>query len=168
MSARFTTKKMVTVALLIALNVLLTRFCAINTLYVKIGLGFVPIAVCAILYGPVWAGVAGGMADFLGAILFPIGAYFPGFTFSAALTGIVFGLFLQGNDLKPQTTLYAVGVNCIVISLFLNTYWLSYLYSASFQGLLITRMLQNCIMFPIQFIMIRVLRRLPLHEMASG
>lgn len=73
-------KILVSVSALIALEVILSRFLSIATPVVKIGFGFVPIAVCAMLYGPIWAGAAGALADFLGATLFPIGAYFPGFT----------------------------------------------------------------------------------------
>ena len=39
-------KTIVTVALLIAVEVVLNRFCSINTESLKIGFGFVPIAVC--------------------------------------------------------------------------------------------------------------------------
>lgn len=65
------------VAALIAIEIVLSRFCSIATPIVKIGFGFVPVAVCAMLYGPVWAGAAGGLGDFIGAILFPIGGYSP-------------------------------------------------------------------------------------------
>jgi hypothetical protein len=63
------------------------------------------IAVCAMLYGPVLAappetGRPGG-----GAILFPIGPYFPGFTLSAVLTGVVFGVFLFHRENKWRTSL---------------------------------------------------------------
>ena len=72
-------KTIVTVALLIAVEVVLNRFCSINTESLKIGFGFVPIAVCGMLYGPVWAAAAGFLSDFTGAILFPIGPYSPAF-----------------------------------------------------------------------------------------
>ena len=60
----------------------------------KIGFAFVAVFVGAYLYGPVAGAVVGGLGDFLGAILFPIGAYFPGFTLNCALTGVVMGLLL--------------------------------------------------------------------------
>ena len=94
---------MVQVAALIAIEIVLSRFCSIATPIVKIGFGFVPIAVCGMLYGPVWAGVAGGAADLLGAVLFPIGAYFPGFTLSAVQ--------VSGEALSSKTAMTRAGTN---------------------------------------------------------
>ncbi len=52
-----------------------------------------PVFIAAYLYGPIGGAVVGGIADFIGAILFPIGAYFPGFTLTCVITGAVYGLF---------------------------------------------------------------------------
>ena len=45
-------KKLVEISLLIALEVILTRFCSINTATLRIGFGFLPIAIIAMMYGP--------------------------------------------------------------------------------------------------------------------
>lgn len=152
-------KLIVHVAILIALEVVLSRFLSISTSIVKIGFSFVPIAICAMMYGPVWAGIAGAIADFIGATLFPIGAYFPGFTLSAALTGVVFGLFLYKKKGNWAQLAGAVLINCVVISLLLSTYWLTILWGDSFLVLLPTRIIQNLVMIPIQFIVLRLLQR---------
>ena len=44
----------VTTALLIALDVILTRFLSIQTQFLRIGFGFLPVAVAGIAYGPFW------------------------------------------------------------------------------------------------------------------
>jgi ECF transporter S component (folate family) len=152
-------KTLVQVSLLIALEIVLSRFLSIATPIVKIGFGFVPIAVCAMLYGPVLAGAAGGLADFIGAILFPIGPYFPGFTLSAALTGAVFGVFLYRRENKWRYLAAAVCINCLVISLGLSTFWIHALYGTPLDKLIPARALQNLIMIPIQFTVLRLLRR---------
>lgn len=149
---------MIQVALLVAVEIVLSRFCSIATPIVKIGFGFVPIAVCGMLFGPVWAGVAGGLADLIGAVLFPIGPYFPGFTLSAILTGVVFGLFLRKEERGWPHLAIAVGVNCLGISLCLSTLWLAILTGSPFLALLPTRIMQNLIMIPIQFAILRVMR----------
>ena len=46
---RNSTKKLAVSALLIALDVILTRLLAINTPIMKIGLGFAAVALCALL-----------------------------------------------------------------------------------------------------------------------
>lgn len=151
-------------AVLIALEVILSRFCSISTPLVKIGFGFVPIAIAGIMYGPKWAAAVGGMTDFIGASLFPIGAYFPGFTLSQALTGAVFGLFLHNRRTSNLHLAGAVAVNCIGISLFLTTFWVSVVSHTPYWALFPTRILQNVIMIPVQFIVLRFLQKpLALH-----
>jgi len=152
-------KVLIYVSLLIALEVVLSRFCSIATPIVKIGFGFVPIAVCAMMFGPVWAGVAGALADVMGATLFPIGAYFPGFTVSAALTGVVFGLFLYKRKGTIPQLAGAVAVNCLCISLLLSTYWLTIITGNPFFALLPTRIVQNVIMIAVQLVVLKLLQK---------
>ncbi len=80
-------KKLVEISLLIALEVILTRFCSINTAILRIGFGFLPIAIIAMMHGPLSAGVAYAIGDLSGMMIFPSGSYFPGFTLTAFLTG---------------------------------------------------------------------------------
>lgn len=152
-------RTMVQVALLIAIEIVLTRFCSISTTVVRIGFGFVPIAICGMLYGPIWAGLAGGVADVLGATLFPVAPYFPGFTISAVLTGLIFGLLLRREEKTWFRLSLAVALNCLGVSLCLNTLWLSMMFGTPFQVLLPTRILQAMIMIPIQLVLLQLLRR---------
>lgn len=156
---RFNLKILVHVSILVAAEVVLSRFLSISTPVMKIGLGFVPIAVCAMLYGPVWAAAAGALADFIGAVLFPIGAYFPGFTLSAALTGVIFGLFLYGGAPRLGAALAAAGLNCLAVVLLLGALWLSILMGTGFYGLLPARALQAAVMLPIQTGLLYLLHR---------
>ena len=73
----------ITLGILIAAEIILNRFFSVNTWNLKIGFSFVPVVLAAILYGPLSGGIVGGLGDFLGAILFPVGPYFPGFTITA-------------------------------------------------------------------------------------
>ncbi len=102
-------KRLVTIALLIALQIVLSRFLSIQAWSIKIGFGFIPVVIAATLFGPVDAAIVGGMADLLGTLLFPIGPYFPGFTFTAALIGVIFGLLLKNN---PSFLRVAISVCC--------------------------------------------------------
>ena len=159
MKSKIKINVLVNISLLIALQVVLSRFLSISTPIVKIGFGFVPLAICGMLYGPVWAGVAGALADIIGATLFPVGAFFPGFTVSAALAGIVFGVLLykrQGNWVQLSV---AVAIHCLFISLVLNTFWLTIITGSPFAALLPTRILQNVVMIPVQFIVLRLLQK---------
>lgn len=157
-SKKITTQMIVMLGLLTAMEIVLARFLSIATWNLKIGFSFVPVAMAAAMYGPLAGGAVAALGDFLGAMLFPIGPYFPGFTLTALLTGAVLGLFLH----KKQTALRilgAVAVNQLVLSLFLNTLWISILYSSPYGPLFLTRIGQCAILAPIQFVVIGVMTR---------
>lgn len=151
-------QKLVILGVLVAMEVVLSRFLSVNTWSTKIGFGFIPIAAAAILLGPVEAALCGGLADFLGATLFPIGPYFPGFTATAALTGLVFGLFFH-KEQTPARIACAVLINQFVLGLLVNTYWISLLYGSPFKQLLATRVVQSCILSVVQIAGILVLSK---------
>ena len=155
---RFSTRKLTAMGLLIALEIVLSRFLSINAWNIKIGLSFLPVAAAGILLGPLEAGIVGALADFLGALLFPIGAYFPGFTLTAFLTGLVYGLFLRGGRSFWRVAA-AVGINQGVLSLLLNTLWISLLYGSPYGPLLATRLVQCAILTAVQAALIPVLDR---------
>lgn len=152
------TRRLTRLALLLAMEIILSRFCSISAWNIKIGFSFLPVAVAAVLCGPLAAGIVAGLGDFLGAILFPIGAYFPGFTLTAFLTGITLGLFLHKKQSIPRI-LGAVAVNQLLFSLLLNTLWISMLYGSLYGPLLLTRIVQCAVLGPIQFLTIGVMTK---------
>ena len=147
---RFRTKELTLIAVLTAVEILLSRFLSVNAWNLKIGFNFVPIAVAAILLGSVEAGIVAALGDLIGAILFPIGAYFPGFTLTAFLTGVCFGLFLHKKR-SPLRILAAVAIHQLLLSLLLNSLWISVLYGSPFLPLLGTRGIQWVVLFVLQF-----------------
>ena len=178
---RFSTRILVTLSVLVALQVILTRFCSFNAWNVRIGLGFTALVIAGIFYGSVAAALVGGLGDFIGAVAFPTGPYFPGFTLTQILMGAVFGLMLyqkhssetlfsKGQFTSSEPALLrsgsvsmilsiavAVLINQCVLSLLLNTFWISFVYGSSFTGLLSTRVMQAAVTAPIQMIIIYTL-----------
>ncbi len=148
---RFSTRTLTTLAMLTALEIVLSRFLSLNAWNIKIGFNFVPVVAAAILYGPIGAGLVAALGDFLGALLFPIGTYFPGFTLTAFLTGCVYGFFLYKEQSWPRI-IAAVGINQLILSLFLNTLWISILYGSPYGPLLATRLVQCLILTAVQLI----------------
>ena len=137
---------LVLLAVLTAMEIVLSRFLSINPWNLKIGFSFVPIVVAAMLYGPLGGACVAGMGDFLGANLFPIGPYFPGYTVTAVLTGLVFGVLLY----KKQTPIRA------------NTFWIFLTNmdsskAAPYFTILTTRILQCAILIPVQFVTILII-----------
>ncbi len=150
---KFDTKLLVTIGMLTAVHIVLSRFLSINAWNLKIGFAFVPVFIAAYCYGPTAAAIVGGLGDFLGAILFPIGPYFPGFTVSCALTGVVFGLLLHRRQSVPRIAA-AVCLNQLGISLCVTTLWISILYGSPYLPLLATRVLQCAVLIPVEFLVI--------------
>lgn len=151
-------KRLVASALLVALHVVLSRFCSINAWNMKIGFSFVPVFAAAYRYGSSAAALVAGAGDVLGAVLFPIGPYFPGFTLTGILGGLLFGALLH----KKQSALRivcAAAVDQLVLGLLLNTFWISLLYGTPYVPLLETRALQCAVMLAIEFPSVSFLSR---------
>ena len=157
--SKFNTRTLSLAALLTALEIVLSRFLSISAWNTKIGFAFVPVVLAALLLGPLWAGAVAALADFLGAILFPVGAFFPGFTFTAFLMGLCYGLFLHRKQTLPRI-LGAVAVHQLVLSLLLNTFWISVLYGSPFGPLLLSRLPQCALLAAVQLALIPALVRL--------
>ena len=142
------------IAMLSAMQVVLSRFLSIQTPVVKIGFGFVPVM------------FAGALSDVVGALLFPSGSYFPGYTLTAALSGAVYGWMLRGRH-NLVRILLAYLITTLSVTLGLNTFWIAlgrgYLYVDAagrnfsnvwiqFAALLPTRLTQAGIMLAVQTI----------------
>ncbi len=154
---KFNVNQIVIMGLLIAMDVVLTRFLSIQTPITRIGFSFVARAMAAIILGPWCAACAGGIADIIGMLAFPSGAYFPGFTLTAAMTGFIFGLFMH-KKVTPVRIIGAVVVNQLICSLGLNTLWLMIMTESSFFALLSTRVLQAVVTGAVQIVTIMVLQ----------
>ena len=150
MHTKMSVKSISIIGILVAMEIILARF-SIHTWNLKIGFSFIPVVVAAIFYGPVTAGLVGAIGDIMGYILFPVGAYFPGFTLTAFVTGMIFGFFLR----KSQSVLNVVlAVLCvqIFVSQFMSTYWISFLYGSPYWALFATRIYQTAAMIAVEII----------------
>ncbi len=122
--------------------------------YIRIGFSGIPNQLVAALFGPVTAGIFGGIMDIVKFILKPTGPYFPGFTISAVLGGIIYGFFYYVPMVSKQKIsfwriLIAEAFVAVFVNILLGTYWLSILYGKGFLALLPARALKNVIMTPI-------------------
>ena len=151
-------KDLVTIALLLSLNIVLSRFLSISAWNIKIGFTFTTIFIAGYFYGPLGGALIGGLGDFLGAMLFPIGPYFYGFTVTAILTGLLFGFLLRKQYGMPQMIL-AAGINEFGLSLFLNTYWIHKLYKANYWALFSTRIFQCVVIFAVELVVFSLFKK---------
>lgn len=153
---KINTRMLVTLGLLVALHIILSRFLSFNAWNMKIGLTFIATFAGAYLYGPLAGAIVGGLGDFLGAILFPIGAYFPGFTLNCALTGVVFGLLLYKKQ-SPLRVVIAAIIDQVGISMWITPLWISILYGSPYWPLIVSRLLQIGVMLVAEIVVLMVM-----------
>ena len=155
----FTTKMLAVMSLLVALEVIIARFGTLRpTESIKLSLDFIPVVVSAVLFGPVPAMIISILADVLGAFLFPVGPFFPGFTVTAALTGLLYGALLY-REQNMSRIILAVVLQQGILSLLLNTFWLKVLYGLPYLPTLVGRLVQAGIMSALQIVLIPLLAR---------
>ena len=121
------------IAMLLALRVVLGFFAnATLPLFsntIKISGAFLPIAVAGSMFGPIPAALVGALGDIISFIIAPTGGgFFPGFTISGFLTGMIFGIVLYKNKISLVRVIIAWAANMLLVETFLNAYWLFILY----------------------------------------
>ena len=122
------TKTLTLAAMLTAIGIVLGYFkFPINQL-IEIRFAFVPLCLAGLLLGPGIAGVMGILVDIGGFLAYPTGPYFPGFTFSSMMTGVIFGLFLYKKRVTLQRIIVTMFTYTVIVGVLLNSIWLNMLY----------------------------------------
>ena len=159
-------KKIILSAIFLALLILLSRILSIKTPIVKISFAFIPTMLCAIWLGPKWTVLVNVLGDLIGAILFPTGPYFIGYTISTAIAGFIYGTLLYKKNENTYTNkqfiikvAIATILVAIVVNMGLNTLWTSITTGKAFMVLFTTRFVKQIIMIPIHISVILFLER---------
>ncbi|MCR4620747.1 MAG: folate family ECF transporter S component [Clostridiales bacterium] len=159
-------KKLCRYGVLIALQVVLSRFVSPTAgESFKLGFGFLAVMLAGALEGYIGGMIVGAVSDLLGAILFPQGTFFIGYTVTAALTGGILGAFLFSPDktVSPQKIILPYVINAVLVTIALNTALIAFQYGwllsatksikqviSKFIVYLPKRALEAAIMLPIQ------------------
>lgn len=115
---KYNIRTLVYMAIFIALSIVATRIFSIDTPFLRIGIGFMPVIMAAMYLGPFKAGWIGVIADIIGFMLFPKGTFFPGFTISAFLGGFINGFFLEGERGGKMVNII---LNAVISTLLIDT-----------------------------------------------
>ena len=126
---------------------------------IKVTFNFLPNEFVYYLFGPVTGAFFGAAMDILTYILRPTGPFFYGFTISAILNGLLYGMILYKRPVSFKRILAANVIQMFTINLLLNTYWLSMLYGNAFMILLPARAVKAAIMLPVESVMLYTLIR---------
>lgn len=150
------TKKLVVVSLLIAVQIVLARMVSIeisNT--IRIGFSFFALAINAALFGPLIAGASAGIADIIGFMLKPTGPYFPGFTLTAILLGVIYGVFLHKEEIEFKNIVMASVLGGVLL-LLLNSLWLNILIGKAYTKFLVLRFPAEAVMVMVKIFVLRL------------
>lgn len=163
---RFTTKTLVLASFFVGINIVLSRMGAIMLFNnsVRLSFGNVPLILSGLLLGPAAGLMTGVVSDVLGFLINSHGgAFHPGFTLSAGLTGLIPGLLMvwslrHGRSRYSLTNVIAANVLVyLLVSVLLNTLWLTHLLGTGFWVLLPARVASHGIVTVINTGLIYVL-----------
>ncbi len=150
---------LVILALMIGLNIVLSRFVSIKAMNFKISFTFLTIVLSAYFYGYYGAIMVALFGDLLGALLFPIGPYNPLLTLTSIMCAVVYAYFFYKKDLSNKNIILACLINRFIISLFINTTIISLMYNLSFKATFITRIYSSTVMFVVEVLTLCFLRK---------
>jgi riboflavin transporter len=157
-------KKLIPLAFLIAISVLLGRVfdlrlpvTGVETL--RLGLGALPIMLAGLSFGPGYGALAGGVADVIGIWIFPQGPFFPHFTLTSILNGLLPPLLVK----PPYTFMkvfWAVAVTRVCVHSLLLSYFLTLLFHLNFALLFLPNLLSQIIFIPVfAYLLFKILKQ---------
>lgn len=108
----------------------------------------------AIILGPKYSTFISTISDIIGSLLFPSGSYFWGFTVTAFLTGLIYGLILYRKEFKlDKNFIIRVIISSLIVAVFLNgllnTVWVIMITKNASKIVVPVRLLKQLIMMPI-------------------
>ena len=159
---------LVMTAMFIAMNIALDLYkLRIDLPGMRIGVGFLTNASIGMLFGPVVCMLMGFCTDILGFLLNPGSGgapYFPGYTLTAMVAGIIWGVFLYRPDDRfagkkwswsfSMRVLAARVLITLVCNVFMNTLWTSILFGKGIWVTLIARLPVQLTYLPFQYLLL--------------
>lgn len=129
---KYTTRMLVTLALLAAISVVLARFIVpMPNPYMRFSIEAVPIIIAGFLYGPIPGALVGFVSDFVGCLFSGYG-YNPVFAVPPVLIGLCAGLlrFLLYEKVTFLRILAAFAPAVVAGSILWQSCWLSFFYGS--------------------------------------
>ncbi|MGM0123138.1 hypothetical protein IGI37_000504 [Enterococcus sp. AZ194] len=141
-------------AILIALNVVLNMFNVDFGRTIQVSFAFLAIVINGYFFGPAIAGCSAIIGDVLGFILNPSGFFFPGFTFSAYVSGLLYGVGFHKKPITLKRVIIVMIIKTIIFSFILTPLWLKMMYGTSLFA--VPRAIKAIAMFPIETTLVMV------------
>ena len=148
-------RKVILTAILIAATIVLQRLLAFRTPIIQVNFMFVPVMLAGIMLGWPGATFVTTVSDLIGALLFPSGEFFFGYTLTAILTGFVAGVCLyRPSDVRLDKNFVIRLVICILLITGLlngglNTIWVLMMTGDASKIVVPVRIVKQLIMAPV-------------------
>ena len=154
------TKVLCVLGMLGALSLILYR---LSFTVMGIQLGFDPVCnlLASCLFGPAVGAIFGGAMDLLNWVFNGTGAYLPGMTLNAILSGIFIGLVFYKRKLTPVKMIIIFLIDHFIFNTILGSYWLYQLFPGWIIANFLSRVISNLIKpFLETFIILSIYRQL--------
>ena len=142
------------IAMLLAVSVVLSFFTIQVSESLRLGLGYLITATMGMLFGPVTAGIAAGVGDIVKYLIKPSGAFFPGFTITAILGGVLYGMVFYHSRVTLVRAIVAKTLTNLLLNILLNTFWLSIMMGKGFWALVPSRVIKNIARLPVEILLL--------------
>jgi len=151
------TRSLAIAAMLLALQIVIRQYVTVNIGgSLRVGFDYLALAVSGALFGPFVAMMAGALSDILAYFLggaTATGAYFPGFTVTALLSGLTYGYAFYKRDVKLLHIIIARLIVTVLLNLGLNTFWLYLMQGNAVWVNIPMRALTNAVTFAISVVL---------------
>lgn len=125
----------------------------------RIYFSFFVTALGASIYGPLMALADGFVSDLLGIMLFPSGAFFPGYTLNSMLGSLIYALFFYRQNLSVTRVFLAKLTVNVLVNILLGSLWSAILSGKGFYYYAAKSVLKNLALLPVEtLIMVLVFR----------
>ncbi len=144
------------IALMIALKIVIGFIRIPVGENLRISLTYIIVAIEGMVVGPVAGMTSAFITDNLSFILFPDGAYFPGYTLTAMLGSLFYSIFLYQKKVTWPRIILSKIMNNYLVNVLLGSLWSSMLYGKAYLVYATTSLIKNTILLPIEVILLMV------------
>ena len=150
-------RRWVFAALICALSIVIGAFFLSVGPNLRVKFTFFFTAVGCAVYGPILGILVGGVSDILGYLLFPSGAFFPGYTLSAMAGGLIYALFLYRKRITVMRLFLAKFFVNYLVNVGLGCLWSHILFGKGYLYYASTSLIKNTLLLPLEVILLSAL-----------
>lgn len=144
------------IAMMIALKIVLgfVRIPVAENL--RISISYIVVAIESVLVGPFAGMISAFITDNLSFILFPDGAYFPGYTLTAMMGSLIYALLLYDKRITVTRITIAKILNNYIVNVLIGSLWSAMLYGKAYIVYASASFVKNTVLLPVEIILLTV------------